>query len=109
MLTAGVEIDAELQVDLEFARQQRMETLKAGLTRMIAEKDPASVVDQVMSFVPGHGSSCRLARLPPAARQRFRFGRRTEKLSKSELQQLFLAFGGDPRLSKALGEEGQRS
>lgn len=104
LLTAGVEIDAELQVDLELARQQRMETLKAGLTRMIAEKDPASVVDQVMSLFLGMDRRADQLAFRLLLAERFRFGRRTEKLSKSELQQLYLAFGGDAETAKTLAD-----
>lgn len=104
LLTAGVEIDAELQVDLELARQQRMEALKAGLTRMIAERDPASVVDQVMSLFLGMDRRADQLAFRLLLAQRYRFGRRTERLSSDELQQLFLAFGGDAETAKTLAE-----
>ncbi len=104
LLTAGVEIDAELQVDLELARQQRLETLKAELTRMIAERDPASVVDQVMGLFLDMDRRADQLAFRVLLAERFRFGRRTERLSKSELQQLFLAFGGDAETAKTLEE-----
>jgi len=104
LLTAGVEIDPELQVDLDLARQQRMETLKAGLTRMIAEKDPATVVDQVMSLVLDLDRRADQLAFRVLLADRFRFGRRTEKLSSNELQQLFLALGGDAETAKTLAQ-----
>ena len=102
LLTTGVEIDAELQVDLELARQQRMEVLKAGLTRMIAERDPATVVDQVMSLFLRMDRRADQLAFRVLIADRYRFGRRTERLSSDELQQLFLSFGGDAETAKTL-------
>jgi len=104
LLAAGVEIDPELKVDLELARQGRLETLKAELTRMIAEGKGVSAVDQVMSLILDMDRYADQLAFRVLLAERFRFGRRTERLSSNELQQLFLAFGGDAETAKTLAE-----
>lgn len=93
LLSAGVQVP--LDPDLEIERQHRAEALKAELTRMIAMGNSASAVDQMMSlFMEMERSNERLAwRVLRATR--FRFGRSSEQLSREELRQLYLAFGGD--------------
>ena len=104
LLAAGVEIDPELQVDLELARQERLEKLKAKLTGMIAEGKGVSAVDQVMSLILDMDRYADQLAFRVLLAERFRFGRRTERLSSNELQQLFLAFGGDAETAKTLAE-----
>lgn len=104
LLTAGVQIDAELQVDLELARQQRLETLKAELTRRFAEGEGAAVIDQMMGLFLDMDRRADQLAFRVLLAERFRFGRRTERLSSDELQQLFLAFGGDPETAKTATE-----
>jgi transposase len=91
LLTAGVPLDA----DLELERQQRLEGVKARLARMFAEGRGAEALDQVMDAMAGlERANERLAWRVLRA-NRYRFGRSTEKLSRDELHQLLLAFGGD--------------
>lgn len=93
LLTAGVQV--ELDADLEMERQQRNEALKAKLTRMFAEGKGDAALDQVMSLIMEmERTNDRLAWRVLLA-NRYRFGRSTEKLSKEELHQLYLVFGGD--------------
>jgi transposase len=92
LLTADLPLDA----DLEIARQKRLEGLKARLATMLAEGRGAEALDQMMDAMAGlERANERLAWVVVRA-NRFRFGRSTEKLSSEELNQLFLAFGGDP-------------
>lgn len=104
LLAVGVKVDADMQADIDRAREQRMELLKAELTRMIAERDPASVVDQVMGLFLDMDRRADQLALRVLLAERFRFGRRTEKLSGEELRQLFLAFGGDAEAAKSLAD-----
>jgi transposase len=93
VLTAGVPF--ELDADVEIERQLRNEALKAQLTRMVAEGNGLSAIDQMMSLVMEmERSNDRLAWRVLLA-NRYRFGRSTEKLSADELKQLYLVFGGD--------------
>lgn len=90
LLTAGVPLDA----DVEIERQQRMEALKAHLEKMFAEGRGSEALDQVMvSMASLERENERLAWRVLRA-NRYRFGRSTEKLSRDELKQLFLALGG---------------
>jgi transposase len=90
LLTAGVPLDA----DMEIERQQRMEALKAHLEKMFAEGRGSEALDQVMvSMASLERENERLAWRVLRA-NRYRFGRSTEKLSRDELKQLFLALGG---------------
>ena len=91
LLTADIPLDA----DLEIERQTRLEALKARLARMLAEGRSAEVLDHMMLAMAGlERANERLAWVVVRA-NRFRFGRSTEKLSREELNQLLLAFGGD--------------
>jgi transposase len=91
LLTADIPLDADLEVE----RQTRLEGLKARLARMLAEGRGAEALDQMMSAMAGlERANERLAWVVVRA-NRFRFGRSTEKLSREELNQLLLAFGGD--------------
>ena len=77
------------------ARQQRMETLKGELIRMAAQGNMAGAIDQMMAlFVSMERENDQLAWRVLRA-YRYRFGSSTEKLSREELHQLYLAFGGD--------------
>ena len=90
LLTAGVPLDA----DLEMERQQRLEALKAHLEKMFAEGRGSEALGQVMvSMASLERENERLAWRVLRA-NRYRFGRSTEKLSRDELKQLFLALGG---------------
>lgn len=104
LLSVGVQIDPELQVDLELARQQRLEALKAELTRLIAEGQGATAVDQVMGLILEMDRRADQLAFRVLLAARYRFGRRTERLSSDELQQLFLAFGGDAETAKTATE-----
>ena len=104
LLSAGVQIDAEMQVDLELARQHRLETLKAELTRLVTEGNGLTAVDQVMGLFLDMDRRAEQLAFRVLLADRFRFGRRTERLSSNELQQLFLAFGGDAETAKTLEE-----
>ena len=100
LLSAGVDLDAAV----EMARQLRMESIKAELHKLIADGKGASAVDRVMSMLldlerENERLSWRVLRA-----ERYRFGRNTEKLSKDELVQLFLALCGD-KAERASGKE----
>ena len=91
LLTADIPLDA----DLEIERQTRLERLKARLARMLVEGRGAEALDQMMlAMATLERANERLAWVVVRA-NRFRFGRSTEKLSRDELNQLLLAFGGD--------------
>jgi len=98
LLTAGVQV--ELDADLELDRQRRAEALKAKLTRMLAQGDGAAAIDQMMSLMlEMERTNDRLAWRVLLA-NRYRFGRSTEKLSRDELKQLYLVFGGDAAVAE---------
>lgn len=100
LLAAGVVLDDALEVE----RQGRMEELKAKLLEQIASGKAEAAIDAVIStMVAMERSSDRLAwRVLRATR--YRFGRSTERLSRDELKQLFLAFGGDQQQVERQGE-----
>lgn len=108
LLSAGVPLEPEVEIE----RQQRLEELKAKLMGMLARGEGARAVDEVLSVVAElERSNDRLAWRVLRA-ERFRFGRSTERLSREELGQLFLALGGDqateaasPRLSVPAPEQ----
>ncbi len=91
LLSAGVPLDPEVEIE----RQKRLEELKAKLMGMAARGEFGRAVDEMLSVVVDlERSNDRLAwRILRA--ERFRFGRSTERLSREELGQLFLALGGD--------------
>lgn len=96
LLSAGVELDA----DVEMARQHRMEVLKATLTEMIASGRGAQAVDQVIAAMTELEREAERLAWRVLRANRFRFGRSTEKLSREELEQLLLAFGGEASSSE---------
>jgi transposase len=91
LLSAGVPLEPEVEIE----RQKRLEELKAKLMGMAARGEFGRAVDEVLSVVVElERSNDRLAwRILRA--ERFRFGRSTERLSREELGQLFLALGGE--------------
>jgi transposase len=91
LLTAGVPLDA----DLEIERQQRLEGLKARLAKMFVEGRGAEALDQVMDAMAGLERANEQLAWRVLRANRYRFGRSTEKLTREELRQLLLAFGGD--------------
>jgi transposase len=98
LLTAGVQV--ELDADLELDRQRRAEALKAKLTRMLAQGNGAAAIDQMMSLMQEmERTNDRLAWRVLLA-NRYRFGRSTEKLSRDEIKQLYLVFGGDTAIAE---------
>lgn len=100
LLSAGVSLDAQIEIE----RQHRMEALKGELARMASEGGVTSAIDHMMSLlVTMERENDRLAwRILRATR--FRFGQSTEKLSREELQQLYMAFGGDAAAATAQSE-----
>lgn len=98
LLSAGVVLD---DATVEIERQRRMEALKGELTRMASDKGVDSTIDHVMALLMAmERENDRLAwRILRA--NRFRFGSSTEKLSREELLQLYLAFGGDAAVADA--------
>ena len=91
LLSAGVLLDPEVEIE----RQKRLEELKAKLMGLTARGEIGRAVDQMLSvFVELERTNDRLAWRVLRA-ERFRFGRSTERLSREELGQLFLALGGD--------------
>jgi transposase len=100
LLSAGIELDPEC----EHQRLLEMEALKQKLTSLLAEGKGATAIDQVMSLFVSMGREIdRLSwRVLQAAR--YRFGRSTEKLSKEDLQQLFLALDGDAETAQSGAE-----
>jgi transposase len=96
LLTAGVTLDPETERE----REVRMEELKSELGRMLAQGSGAAVIDRVLSLVvdlerENERFAWRLLR-----ELRYRFGRKTEKLTREELEQFFLALGGDEESAK---------
>lgn len=91
LLSAGVPLDPEIEIE----RQQRLEALKTTLTDLVARGDGARAIDQMLSiFVDLERTNDRLA-WRVLREVRFRYGRSTERLSREELGQLYLALGGD--------------
>lgn len=92
LLTAGVDLDAEE----DMKRQIRLEGVKAALLKAIAAGRGEQAIDEVMTAMLAlERENDRMAwRILRA--NRYRFGSRTEKLSREELQQLMLALGGSP-------------
>lgn len=97
LLSAGVELDPEF----EQQRQLQLEALKAQLTRLIAEGKAETAIDQVLSLVVDLGRENDRLSWRVLQAVRYRYGRRTEQLSHEDLQQLFLALGGDGDTAQA--------
>ena len=91
MLTAGVALDPATERE----RESRMEDLKTELSRMLAEDKGQAVIDRVLSLVIGLERENERIAWRLLRELRYRFGRQSEKLSREELTQLFLALGGD--------------
>ena len=91
LLTAGVPLDPEIEIE----RQKRLEALKATLTDLVARGEGARAIDQMLALVVDlERTNDRLA-WRVLRETRFRFGRSSERLSREELGQLYLALGGD--------------
>lgn len=97
LLTAGIELDPELEVE----RQQRMEGIKAELLAMSSAGKTEAAIDSVLGALIGlERENDRMAwRVLKALR--YRFGQSTEKLAREELKQLYLAFDGDAEKAEA--------
>ncbi|HET8931859.1 MAG TPA: IS66 family transposase [Polyangiales bacterium] len=91
LLTAGVELDPATERE----RESRMEDLKTELGRMLADGKGQAVIDRVLSLVIGLERENERIAWRLLRELRYRFGRQSEKLSREELAQLFLALGGD--------------
>jgi transposase len=91
LLVAGVVLDPELEIQ----RQKRMEALKAHLLGMIAQGKGEAAVDSVLVAMIAMEREVDQLGWRVLQATRYRFGRNTEKLSREELSQLYLAFGGD--------------
>ena len=96
LLTAGVELDPATERE----RESRMEGLKAELNRMLADGKGQSVIDRVLALVIGLERENERIAWRLLRELRYRFGRQSEKLSREELAQLFLALGGDEASAK---------
>ena len=100
VLTEGVELDPATERE----RELRMQALKEELGRMLAQGRAAAVIDHVLSLMielerENERIAWRLLR-----ELRYRFGRRTEKLSRKELEQLFMGLGGEGAQAKTAEE-----
>lgn len=91
LLTAGIELDPATERE----RESRMEELKLELGRMLAAGKGAQAIDRVLSLVIGLERENERIAWRLLRELRYRFGRQTEKLSREQLTQLFLALGGD--------------
>lgn len=100
LLSAGVDLDPEFEQE----RLLQMEALKAKLTRLIADGKAETAIDQVLSLVVDLGRENDRLSWRVLQAVRYRFGRRTEQLSREDLQQLFLALGGDAETAQSPAE-----
>jgi transposase len=91
LLIAGI----ALQPEVEIERQLRMEALKAQLLSMAAEGKFEQAIDSVVTTLVTMEREADVLAWRVLQAMRYRFGRSTERLSREELKQLFLAFGGD--------------
>lgn len=90
LLSAGIELDPETERE----REARLETLKGELVAMAKRGDVSALIDKSLGLVlqlerENERLSWRLLRAT-----RYRFGRKTEKLSPEELAQFCLSLGG---------------
>jgi transposase len=100
LLAAGVVLDDHIEIE----RQHRMEALKAQMLELAAKGKFEQAIDSVIStMLTMERASDRLAWRVLKA-MRYRFGRSTERLSRGELKQLFLAFGGDAEQAESAAE-----
>ena len=100
LLSAGVELDPEL----EQQRQVQLEALKGKLTGLLADGKGQAAIDQMMSLFVNMGREIDRLSWRVLQAVRYRFGRRTEQLSPEDLQQLFLALGGDTETAQTSAE-----
>lgn len=100
LLSAGVDLDPEFEQE----RLLQMEALKAKLTRLIADGKAETAIDHVLSLFLDMGRENDRLSWRVLQAVRYRFGRRTEQLSPQDLQQLFLALGGDAETAQATAE-----
>jgi transposase len=91
LLTAGAPLDADREVE----RQSRMEALKAEMLRMLAAGQGAAAIERVLTGMMALERDNERLAWNILRANRYRFGRSSEKLSREELGQLFLALGGD--------------
>jgi len=91
LLSAGVVLAEEIEIE----RQLRMEQLKAALLAMIADGKAVAAVDSVVTTMLAMEREADRLGWRVLKATRYRFGRSTERLSREEIKQLFLAFGGD--------------
>jgi transposase len=91
LLTAGAPLDA----DLEMERQRRLEALQAELKRLFAAGRGDEAIGQVLALIQQLERDNEQLAWRVLRATRYRFGRNTERLSREELNQLALAFGGD--------------
>ena len=91
LLSAGVVLAEEIEIE----RQTRMEQLKAALFAMIADGKAEAAVDSVVTTMLAMEREADRLGWRVLKATRYRFGRSTERLSREDIKQLFLAFGGD--------------
>jgi len=91
LLTAGIPLDPEIEIE----RQRRLEALKATLTDLVARGEGARAIDQMLALVVDLERTNDRLTWRVLREARFRFGRSSERLSREELGQLYLALGGD--------------
>ena len=91
LLSAGVVLAEEIEIE----RQTRMEQLKAVLLAMIADGKAEAAVDSVVTTMLAMEREADRLGWRVLKATRYRFGRSTERLSREDIKQLFLAFGGD--------------
>src|SRR5690606_32942640 len=89
LLSAGIELDPEFEQE----RQLQLEALKEKLTGLVAEGKGQAAIDQMMSLFVDMGREIDRLSWRVLQAVRYRFGRRTEQLSRENLQQLFFALG----------------
>ena len=91
LLIAGIALKPEVEIE----RQLRMEALKAQLLSMAAEGKFEQAIDSVVTTLVTMEREVDVMAWRVLQAMRYRFGRSSERLSREELKQLFLAFGGD--------------
>jgi len=100
LLSAGIELDPEFEQE----RQLQLEALKEKLTGLVAEGKGQAAIDQMMSLFVDMGREIDRLSWRVLQAVRYRFGRRTEQLSRENLQQLFFALGGDTETAQTSAE-----
>jgi transposase len=100
LLSAGIPLDP----DIEMERQQRMEVLKSELVRQMARGEGMAAIDRVLCVVQELELENERLAWRVLRANRYRFGRSTERLSREEIRQLYLAFAGDAECATAESE-----